>query len=130
MRNLTAIGRHAGRMVCTTRFLLATSVLLISSSAFAQQSYVGRFDAYAGYMYLDSPHIKLAENGFHTQVAVSYTHLDVYKRQNVLRFIPTICFSLPTYCIAIRILDSASVQARLIAGRAIRFTDCKCLGAG
>jgi hypothetical protein len=57
-------------MVCTTRFLLATSVLLISSSAFAQQSYIGRFDAYAGYMYLDSPHIKLAENGFHTQVGV------------------------------------------------------------
>jgi len=71
MRNLTAIGRHAGRMVCTTRFLLATSVLLISSSAFAQQSYVGRFDAYAGYMYLDSPHIKLAENGFHTQVGTA-----------------------------------------------------------
>lgn len=74
MRNLTAIGRHAGRMVCTTRFLLATSVLLISSSAFAQQSYVGRFDAYAGYMYLDSPHIKLAENGFHTQVGTRVTN--------------------------------------------------------
>lgn len=61
-------------MGCTTRFLLATSVLLISSQAFAQQSYVGRFDAYAGYMYLNSPHIKLAENGFHTQVGARVTN--------------------------------------------------------
>ncbi|MGD0577400.1 MAG: outer membrane beta-barrel protein [Bryobacteraceae bacterium] len=61
-------------MVCTTRFLLAASVLLISSQAFAQQSYVGRFDAYAGYMYLNSPHIKLAENGFHTQVGARVTN--------------------------------------------------------
>jgi len=61
-------------MVCTTRFLLATSVLLISSQAFAQQSYVGRFDVYAGYMYLDSPHIKLAEKGFHAQVGTRVTN--------------------------------------------------------
>ncbi len=74
MRNQTAIGRNARRMVCTTRFLLATSVLLIASQAFAQQTYVGRYDVYAGYMYLDSPHIKLAENGFHTQVGARVTN--------------------------------------------------------
>ncbi len=35
-----------------------------------QQTYVGRYDAYAGYMYLDSPHINLAERGFHMQAGV------------------------------------------------------------
>jgi hypothetical protein len=43
--------------------------LLISASAFAQ-TYVGRFDAYGGFMYLDSPHINLAERGFHLQAGV------------------------------------------------------------
>lgn len=48
-------------------FTLACLVVL-GSSAFAQQTYVGRFDAYAGFMYLDSPKIGLAEPGFHIQV--------------------------------------------------------------
>jgi hypothetical protein len=74
MRNQTENGCYAKRGLCTTRFLLAASVLLISAPAYAQQDYVGRFDVYAGYMFLDSPHIKLFENGFHTQVGYRATN--------------------------------------------------------
>jgi Outer membrane protein beta-barrel domain len=74
MRNQTEDGCIAKRGLCTTRFLLAATVLLISAPAYAQQDYVGRFDVYAGYMFLDSPHIKLFENGFHTQVGYRATN--------------------------------------------------------
>ena len=33
----------------------------------SQQTYVTQFDAFAGYTYLNSPHVGLAEHGFHTQ---------------------------------------------------------------
>jgi hypothetical protein len=48
----------------------ALSMLLPASQAFGQQTYVGRFDIYAGYAYLNSPHISLAESGFQTQFGV------------------------------------------------------------
>jgi hypothetical protein len=41
--------------------------LLISLPVFCQQDYLGRFDVYGGFMYLESPHINLAERGFHLQ---------------------------------------------------------------
>lgn len=44
--------------------------VLLTSAAFCQGSYVGRYDAYAGFGYLDSPHIDLAERGFHMQVGI------------------------------------------------------------
>ena len=50
------------------RLLLVASLPLICSQAFGQQSYVGRYDVYAGFMYLNSPHISLGEPGFHLQV--------------------------------------------------------------
>lgn len=56
-----------------TRFfrpLLVAFSLLICSQAFGQQSYIGRYDVYAGYMYLNSPHISLGEPGFHMQIGV------------------------------------------------------------
>ena len=45
--------------------LLASSFLPVS--AFAQQDYVGRFDAYAGFAYFESPAINLPERGYHLQ---------------------------------------------------------------
>ena len=45
-------------------------MLLFASSLYGQQSYVGRYDAFAGYTYLDSPQISLSENGFHMQVGI------------------------------------------------------------
>jgi hypothetical protein len=36
----------------------------------AQQTYVTRFDTFAGYTYLNSPRVGLVEHGFHTQAGV------------------------------------------------------------
>src|SRR5262249_25632120 len=44
--------------------------LLPSTSVFAQQTYVTQFDLFAGYSYLNSPRIGLAEHGFETQAGV------------------------------------------------------------
>jgi hypothetical protein len=41
--------------------------LLLASIALGQQEYVGRYDLYTGYMYLNSPGLSLGETGFHTQ---------------------------------------------------------------
>jgi len=50
---------------------LLTAVLLIpASQAIAQQDYVGRYDLYAGFTYLDSPHINLQERGVQAQAGV------------------------------------------------------------
>ncbi len=57
-----------------TRLLLLASMALVCVSAFGQQSYVGRYDVYAGFMYLNSPHISLGEPGFHLQVGVRPTN--------------------------------------------------------
>ena len=44
--------------------------LALGLSAYGQQSYVGRYDAFVGYTYLNSPQISLGENGFHLQVGL------------------------------------------------------------
>lgn len=45
--------------------------VLLSISAFAQQDYVGRFDAFGGYSFMDSPKLNLAENGFNGEFGVN-----------------------------------------------------------
>ena len=52
---------------CVARPLLLS---LLAISAPGQQTYVTRFDSFAGYTYLNSPHVGLAEHGFHTQIGV------------------------------------------------------------
>jgi len=47
------------------------SSLLLSSIAFGQQDYIGRYDVYTGYMYLKSSLIDLGESGFHTQIGMN-----------------------------------------------------------
>jgi len=47
------------------------TLLLLTSIAFGQQAYVGRYDIYTGFMYLDSPLINLGEAGFHTQIGLN-----------------------------------------------------------
>jgi len=44
--------------------------LCLASPVFGQQDYVGRFDAFAGFTYLNSPKVSLAEKGFHLQTGV------------------------------------------------------------
>jgi len=53
------------------RLLLCTVVLLCSLAAVAQQDYVGRFDAYGGWGYLNSTNENLVQHGFHTQEGVN-----------------------------------------------------------
>jgi hypothetical protein len=45
-------------------------IALLAVSASGQQTNVTRFDLFTGYTYLDSPHVSLAEHGFHTQIGV------------------------------------------------------------
>jgi len=52
------------------KIIVLVLTMLVSASAFAQQTYVTRFDAFAGYTFLDSPHIGLFENGFQFQVGM------------------------------------------------------------
>jgi hypothetical protein len=47
--------------------VVSLGILLGCFPLFSQQSYVTRYDFYAGYAFLDSPKIGLFENGFHTQ---------------------------------------------------------------
>jgi|SRR5215469_5730776 len=49
-------------------FIAPAAFLWLTSPAFGQQDYVSRYDAFAGYAFLNSPHIGLFENGFATQV--------------------------------------------------------------
>ncbi len=49
------------------------SLPLLTSIAFGQQAYVGRYDVYTGFMYLKSSLINLNEPGFHTQVGINPT---------------------------------------------------------
>ena len=63
--------RGAGKhRVITTLALLTLALLLTSAPALGQQKYVSRYDLFAGYTFLDSPHVSLFENGFHFQVGV------------------------------------------------------------
>lgn len=50
-----------------TLLLMPLAILCLASPAFSEQEYVSRFDAFAGYAFLDSPHIGLFENGFALQ---------------------------------------------------------------
>lgn len=55
--------------------LLLLSALLISLSVgvFAQQDYVGRYDFFTGFSYLNSPKLDLQQRGFNTQIGVNLT---------------------------------------------------------
>ena len=51
--------------------VLIAALLLPSSKVFGQQEYVSRYNVYAGYAFLDSPHVALFENGVHFQAGVN-----------------------------------------------------------
>jgi opacity protein-like surface antigen len=50
------------------RLFLLALVLSLSVCAFAQQEYVGRYDVFTGFSYLDSPKLNLQQRGFNTQI--------------------------------------------------------------
>jgi hypothetical protein len=51
----------------TLLIVVPVALLLAASPVAAQQTYVSQFDVFAGYAFLDSPHISLFENGFQMQ---------------------------------------------------------------
>lgn len=56
--------------MATTLLVLALALPLATVRALGQQTYVSRYDLFAGYTFLDSPHVSLFENGFHFQAGV------------------------------------------------------------
>ncbi len=59
------IAGHAANAIGA--MLIVASVFLLAPPATGQQTYIGRYDVFGGYTYLDSRQIKLGENGFHFQ---------------------------------------------------------------
>ena len=53
-----------------TPLMFAAVWFFMTSPTFGQQKYVSRYDAFAGYTFLDSPHVGLFENGFQFQAGV------------------------------------------------------------
>lgn len=55
------------------RSAIALAVLFCASSiALAQQEYVGRYDGFAGFSYLSSPKLNLAERGFNGEFGINW----------------------------------------------------------
>jgi opacity protein-like surface antigen len=50
------------------KLYLAVLLLSLSACAFAQQDYVGRYDFFTGFSYLNSPKLDLQQRGFNTQL--------------------------------------------------------------
>jgi hypothetical protein len=57
-------------MKWTLVLMFAAASLFVTPAASGQQEYVSRYDAFAGYTFLDSPHVGLFENGFQFQAGV------------------------------------------------------------
>ena len=57
-------------MKWTPLLMFTAAWFFMTLPAFGQQEYVSRYDAFAGYTFLDSPHVGLFENGFQFQAGV------------------------------------------------------------
>jgi Outer membrane protein beta-barrel domain len=62
-----SIHRVFARTLRAAVALLVLSPFFLAPRASAQQTYVGQFDLYGGFTYLDSPNINLQQRGFHFQ---------------------------------------------------------------
>jgi hypothetical protein len=71
MSYLTNDGWAGTHRVVRTLLLLTLALPLATAPALGQQTYVSRYNLYAGYTFLDSPHVSLFENGFHFQAGVN-----------------------------------------------------------
>lgn len=67
----TNCGCAGSPRVVTTLLLLTVALSLASAPALGQQEYVSRYNLFAGYTFLDSPHVNLFENGFHWQAGIN-----------------------------------------------------------
>jgi opacity protein-like surface antigen len=53
------------------KLFLAALLVSLSVCAFAQQDYVGRYDVFGGFSYLDSPKLDLQQRGINTQLGAN-----------------------------------------------------------
>ena len=53
------------------KLFLALLLFCLSVCAFAQQDYVGRYDVFGAFSYLDSPKLNLQQRGFNTQIGTN-----------------------------------------------------------
>lgn len=72
MRQFIGFISDSGLSSRPVRLFAAFLVLAVSCPIFGQQEYVGRYDAFVGYTYLNSPKISLGEPGFHFQVGMRH----------------------------------------------------------
>ena len=56
-----------------TLFVVMVFVLVASLSGFAQQNYVGRWEAYTGYSFFQTPSLNLFQNGFNGEFGTNVT---------------------------------------------------------
>lgn len=69
MRSLSSnLACKLARLVKALLFVVTVGLLVPALRA--GQDYVGRYDVYGGFGYLNSPHINLSERGFHTQLGL------------------------------------------------------------
>jgi hypothetical protein len=62
---------RAGEEFFMRRWIFLFPILLVSSAVLAQQDYVARYTAFAGYSYLNSPKLNLAERGFDVEFGIN-----------------------------------------------------------
>ncbi len=56
----------------TLSVVILLFIVLTSLTAFSQQTYVNRFDVYAGYGYFSTPSLNLSQNGFNTEFGYNW----------------------------------------------------------
>ena len=66
-----AVRHSKGWLLRTVAASVALYPFLLGTQVSAQQTYVGLFDVYGGFTYLDSPNINLQQRGFHIQAGVN-----------------------------------------------------------
>lgn len=58
------------RLLCFVLFALVLIAVFATPSAYAQQTYITKYDAFVGYTYFNSPSISLNQKGVHLQVGM------------------------------------------------------------
>ena len=73
MRHISAIKFGSDRLAAAAIRVAFALPLLFLTQPVSAQEYVGKFLVYSGFMYLDSPYIKLGETGYHFQAGMRYS---------------------------------------------------------
>lgn len=61
---------HLPKQVISIAAMALISCMLLATSAWGQQTYITRYDLFAGYSHFNSSNINLSENGLHMQIGL------------------------------------------------------------